>query len=81
MKASQLGLRFIPEQYLQLRIAPQEAAACQHGSGVRERQNPSWESGGVHQAHLPLLQTDPRAPLSISFQTRDFGICRHHSHR
>lgn len=75
MRASWLGLRFTPEQYLQLRIPPQEATACQHGSGVCEQQNPAWESGGVHQAHLPLLPTDQRDPQSISLQTRSFGIC------
>lgn len=55
-------------------------AACQHGSGVCGQQHPAREGRGVHQAHLPLLQTDPRAPQPV-LQTRGFEICWYHSHR
>jgi hypothetical protein len=44
---------------------PGEAAACQHGSGVCELQDPVWEGGRVHQGHLPLPQKDPRNPQSF----------------
>ena len=75
MKARWLGPPFYTRAIPSVEVSSGEAAACQHGSSICEQQNPAWEGGSFHQAHLPLLQKDTGAPQPIALQRRASGIC------